>query len=825
MAQPPPAAISETGSSANLPLAGVRVVECGQGVSAAFGGKLMALLGADVIKVEPPDGDLTRRRGPFFGDGADPECSGLFLYLNADKRGVTLDLANPTERRIVEDLIAGADILIHNIPLPERAECVMETSELSQRYPRLIIAAISRYGDSGPYSNYKAYELNTIHASGTAILNPLLCESPELPPLKYYGAQAEYQSGVHAAMTALAAFWWRMKSGEGQAIEISEQECMATMLDLSMVWYTYQKLRTSRLGYSVIGPGGAHRCADGMLQIVCAEESQWQRLVELMGNPPWAQEEIFKDRGTRGRNIDALRLLIEQWTQLRTVTELVGQMQARHIPSAPISRPSDLYADAHLAARGFLVPLPARDGDAYRILVPGVPFKSTAMGWRMRRPAPRLGEHQAEVLRSTSASRALDKPAVIEPARRPALQNFGPLHGIRVMDFCWVWAGPFCTEQMAKLGAEVIRIETARHPCITRLFVPAEGQPGLNRCGCYNEKNHNKLSVQLDLEKPRALAIIRQLARHCDIVAENFAPGVAARLGVGYESLRAARPDLIMISMSGYGQTGPFHNHVSYGPIVAAHSGMHTLTTYPGDRPRNLGIGYADPVVGIFGAWLLNAALIHRARTGQGQYIDLSNLEALDTIMPEALLEYAMNRRNVVPAGNRDPWMAPCNCYKAAGDAESLVTIAVGSEQEWRALCQAMGQPSLAADPRFADAAARKRNEDELDAIINAWTSERDRWQITELLQRAGVAAMPTFTNQDVAEDRHLRERGFLADLEHPEVGVRTYAGVPWTMSRTPCKLRRVSPCIGQDTEDVLRRLLNYTPGQIGELRESGTIA
>jgi crotonobetainyl-CoA:carnitine CoA-transferase CaiB-like acyl-CoA transferase len=705
MAHPPPVAISETGhSSANLPLAGVRVVECGQGVSAAFGARLMALLGANVIKVEPPDGDLTRRRGPFFGDGADPECSGLFLYLNADKRGVTLDLTNARDRQTLDHLLAAADILIHNVPTPQRAACTMEGARLAQRHPRLIVAAISRFGDSGPYSHYKAYEINTIHASGTAILNPLLCESPDLPPLKYFGAQAEYQSGIHAAMTALSAFWWRAQSGEGQTIEISEQECMATMLDLSMVWYTYQKLHTSRLGYSVIGPGGAHRCADGMLQIVCAEESQWQRLVDLMGNPPWAQEEIFKDRGARGKNIDALRVLIEQWTQSRTVTELVALMQARHIPAAPLSRPSDLYADEHLAARGFFVALPARDSDTLRILMPGVPFKSTTMGWTTGRPAPRLGEHQAKVLREASASRTVNEPAITQAARKGERENLGPLHGVRVLDFCWVWAGPFCTEQLAKLGAEVIRIETARHPCITRLFVPAEGKPGLNRCGCYNEKNHNKLSVQLDLEKPRAVEIVRQLARHCDIVAENFAPGVVDRLGIGYPSLRAARPDLIMISMSGYGQTGPFHNHVSYGPIVAAHSGMHTLTTYPGDRPRNLGIGYADPVVGIFGAWLLNAALIHRARSGQGQYIDLSNLEALDMIMPEALLEYAMNRRNVVPAGNRDPWMAPYNCYKAAGDAESWVTIAVGSELEWRALCEVMGQPSMAADPRFADA-------------------------------------------------------------------------------------------------------------------------
>jgi crotonobetainyl-CoA:carnitine CoA-transferase CaiB-like acyl-CoA transferase len=811
-------------ASSRLPLAGVGVVECGQGVSAAFGAKLMAMLGADVIKVEPPQGDLTRRRGPFFDDVPDPERGGLFLYLNADKRGVTLDLTQPRERRVLDELLGSADILIHNIPASERAACAMEPSRLCAPHPRLIAAGISRWGDSGPRSHYKGYELNTIHASGSAIVTPHLCESPELPPLKYFGAQAEFQAGIHAAMAALAAFWYRAQSGAGQAIEVCEQECMANMLDLSLVFYTYQKVQTSRLGYSVIGPGGTHQCADGLLQLTCAEEAQWHRLVELMGNPEWTREEIFKDRGARGKHIDALRVLIEQWTRSRGVMELVSEMQARHIPAAPVSKPSDIYADPHLKARDFFVPLPARTADPLPILVPGAPFKSTSMAWSISRPAPRLGEHNREVLDGLPA-RSPESRTPETRDRAAGSQPFGPLHGVRVLDFCWVWAGPFCTAQLARLGAEVIRIETGKHPCVTRLFVPAEGKPGLNRCGCYNEKNQNKLSVQLNLEKPEAIEIVRRLARHCDVAAENFAPGVIDRLGVGYESLRAMRPDLIMISLSGYGQTGPFRNFVSYGPIVAAHGGMHTLTTYPGDHPRNLGVGYGDPVVGILGAWLVNAALIHRQRTGLGQYIDVSNLEALEMLMPEALFEYAMNRRDLTAMGNRDRFMAPHNCYKAAGDAEHWVTIAVGDEEEWRALCQAMGMPSMADDPRFADAAARKRNEDELDPIIGEWTSVRDRWEITDLLQCAGVAAMPTFSNKDLAHDQHMRERGFLVDLDHPEVGVRTYTGVAWTMSATPCKLHRAAPCLGQDTDEVLRRLLDYTPEQLEKLRRTEVIA
>ena len=224
--------------------------------------------------------------------------------------------------------------------------------------------------------------------------------------------------------------------------------------------------------------------------------------------------------------------------------------------------------------------------------------------------------------------------------------------------------------------------------------------------------------------------------------------------------------------MSGYGQTGPLRELRQLRPDDRA--ALRACTRSPaidGDRPRELGVSYADPAAGIFGAWLINAALIHRDRTGQGQYIDLSMLEAMEMIMPEALLEYAINGREPRPMGNHDRWMAPHNCYKARGDAEHWVTIAVGSEEEWRALCDAMGQPSLADDPRFRDRRDAQAKRRRTGPHHHAWTSERDRWEITEMLQRAGVAAIPTFTNKDLVEDRHMRERGFLVELAHPEVG------------------------------------------------------
>ena len=805
-----------TGGS--LPLAGVAVVECGEGVAAAFAAKMLALLGAEVIKVEPPDGDLTRRRGPFPGDVEDPEQSGLFLYLNAGKHGVTLDLTSAADRATLDALLAASDILLHDVPPAERAAHGLDNRTLSAKHPGLIAAGISAYGDFGPRANYKAYEINAMHAGGMASLGPLCSPFPELPPLKIFGHQAEFQAGIHAAAVVMAAYWNRMKTGYGQAIEVSEQECIAAMLELGFVYYPYQGDETSRLGQVALAPRAIYNCADGKILIMAPEQAMWDRMVEMMGNPDWTREELFKDRFARAQNADALNVLVEQWTQERKVLELFHEVQAHRIPAAPVNTMARAYADEQLASRRFFVPLPNPDPQAAAILVPSAPFKSTAIGWTMRRPAPRLGEHNDEILRHPPAPRPA--PAAPSPAAKE-----GPLAGIRVLDFCWVWAGPFCTLQLAHLGAEVIRVETSKRPDINRVIPPfADKQPGLNRGGSFNQWNQGKLSLQLDLGRREAIEICHQLVSHVDLVTENYAPGVIQRMGLGYDALRAIKPDLIMLSLSGYGQTGPLSRYVSYGAMIAAQAGLYSATGYGGDIAREVGVSYADPVAGITGVYLINAALIHRARTGAGQYIDASLLEALEMFMPEALLQYAINGREPDYIGNRDRWMAPHNCYKSLGDAEKWVTIAVGTEEEWRALCEVMGQPALAHDARFSTAAARKRDEDELDAIITAWTSTRDRWEVTHALQRAGVAAIPTFNNKDLALDDHLRERGYLVELEHPEVGKRTHVGIPWTMSATPCRVRRPAALLGQDTDDVLSSILGYSAEKIAQLRQAGVL-
>jgi benzylsuccinate CoA-transferase BbsF subunit len=296
------------------------------------------------------------------------------------------------------------------------------------------------------------------------------------------------------------------------------------------------------------------------------------------------------------------------------------------------------------------------------------------------------------------------------------------------------------------------------------------------------------------------------------------------KLGFGYEKLRSIKSDIIQISMSGYGQTGPFRKYLGYGPPASALSGLFWLTGYRGGEPAEIGVSYPDPNAGLMGAHAVVAALLHRDATGEGQFIDQSQWEAILANMAEGLLEWDMNRREPPRNGNHDRLMAPHETYKAKGDDDKWVSIAVGSEDEWHALCRAIGQPALAGDPRFETAELRKRNEAALDETISAWTRERDRWEVAESLQRAGVAAFPSMSNKDLAEDRHLAERGYLVRLEHPVVGRRIHAGIPWKMSGTPCEVRHAAPMPGADTDEVFASLLGFSPRKIDELRRAEVI-
>jgi len=409
-----------------------------------------------------------------------------------------------------------------------------------------------------------------------------------------------------------------------------------------------------------------------------------------------------------------------------------------------------------------------------------------------------------------------------------------PLSGIKVADFTWVWAGPYCTLQLAHLGADVTRIETKTRPCVTRMLPPwPEGKfDGLNKSGYFNQYNQGKKSLSLNFKHPEAKEVAWRLIKEADVVVNNFASGVMEKMGFGYDPIREVKSDIIMISLSGYGDTGPYHEYVAYGPAQVPLSGLSSLTGYKGFPPMHAGFSYADPNAGVHGAFAVLAALFHRKKTGEGQYIDMAQWECAMDLLAEGILEYTMNGREPERDGNRDPFMAPHGIFKCRDLPEKVqdmtidrwVSIVCADDAEWGRLARAMGRPELADDSRFKTLAARKTNEDELEALITSWTLPQRFDEVARKLQAAEVAAAPCADNKYLCdEDQHVAQRNYWVELNHPEVGVQRHAGIPWRMSETPTAVRAAAPCLGQHTDETLARL-GYSKEEVESLRKIGAL-
>jgi crotonobetainyl-CoA:carnitine CoA-transferase CaiB-like acyl-CoA transferase len=375
------------------PLSGIRVVECGHLVAAAYAAKLMADLGAEVIKVEEPGGDVARQRGPYPGHVPHPEKSGTFLYLNTNKLGVTLNLRTSRGHELLHQLLQDADLLIHNYPPAQMPALGLDYVALQRINPRLVMTSISPFGQSGPNRDLHAHDL-TMWAAGGIVYLSGASGRPDLPPLKAFGQQAGFQAGVNAAVGSLGALFHRQRSGRGQHVDVSVQECLVAIMENNYISWPYCHSIASRLGFRLI-PQDVLQCRDGYLYVLAIEEHQWKNAVELMGNPEWATADIFQDFPSRSANWDALKPLLEEWVRDKSVQELYHAAQARRVPFAPVSTMGDLLASPHLHARGFFAEI--THPQAGRLRYPGAPYRFSATPWVLRRPAPCLGQHNEEV--------------------------------------------------------------------------------------------------------------------------------------------------------------------------------------------------------------------------------------------------------------------------------------------------------------------------------------------------------------------------------------------------------------------------------------------
>jgi crotonobetainyl-CoA:carnitine CoA-transferase CaiB-like acyl-CoA transferase len=406
-----------------------------------------------------------------------------------------------------------------------------------------------------------------------------------------------------------------------------------------------------------------------------------------------------------------------------------------------------------------------------------------------------------------------------------------PLSGVRVLDLAHVFAGPTCSRVLCDLGAEVIKIEGIyRMDTIRSLFIADNNSDGdfWNRGGYYFTRNAGKRSVTLDFTKEEGVELFKRLVPLADVVVESFSPRVMRNLGLEYPALRQLKPDIIMISLSGYGQSGPWWDYGAYGTGLEAASGVADLTGYRGGPPTRSGISFTDPLTGLLGAGAVLLALRYRQRTGKGQFIDLSEHEAAIPVVGHALMDYLMNKRLQPRIGNRSPVAAPQGCYRCRGDDDWLV-ISAGNDAEWQAFCRAVGHAEWAEDERFADVLSRQRHHDALDALIEGWTREQDHIEAMHVLQRAGVTAAAVLNPKEVLLDAHLRARGAFDLVEVPGAGTEgSKRPLPRPLgahfSDFEAGARGPAPRLGEHNQEVLQGLLGLTDEEMERLEEEMVI-
>jgi len=397
-----------------------------------------------------------------------------------------------------------------------------------------------------------------------------------------------------------------------------------------------------------------------------------------------------------------------------------------------------------------------------------------------------------------------------------------PLQGVRVLDLCLFLAGPYATAMLANLGAEVIKIESIQRLDYLRMMGAYPQPDGYEWAPAFNTANVNKLSITLNLNHPRGREIFKRLAEVNDVVANNFSSRVMENWGLSYDDLKEINPRVIMLSMPGYGTTGPWRNYVAMGPNIEMLAGIPMISGYPGGSPMLNGY-IADPFASLAGAVALMVAIKHRQQTGKGQHIDLSQVEAVTSFMCQPIMDYVMNRRIPPRRGNRHHSFAPHGVYRCKGE-DQWVTIAVSSEEEWANLCGAIGNPPWTKDKRFSDPISRYEHHDALDNAIEDWTSQHNKHEVMRILQQAGVASAPVLPASELVNDPHMEQRGFFQEVTHPVTGTHRQHSFPVKFSETPVGVRMPAPTLGQHNDYVLKNLLGMTEGEIKQLAEEEII-
>lgn len=776
-------------------LTGFRVVELAGSVAGEYCGKLLADFGAEVIKVESPGcGSPTRAMAPLLAAG--PDGSALFAYLNTNKRSVVLDAAGDSGVRQFHDLIGTADAVIDD-----------RTADWAQRYPDVVFCSITPFGRDAPAEFDNAKSINVFQASGWGYHTPSHPD-PGKPPLRGPGRfMADYEAGLEAALCVAATLFGRLHTGRGELIDISQQAVLVSRADCilgRLITGEVPALGT-RDDYDQQGPASFFACADGFVYLYMTSRAHWLGVKTLMGQPVWLDEfdDDWLEFSVTAGKVAAFQQGFAAWVRDLAKETAADAAQRLGVPLVPVNDAADLHHSPQYRHRGFFqnVSHCVLGEAAY----PTVPYLLSASPAEINTAAPTLGQHTAAVLGRSGTSHAppVVKSAQLKPPKTP---RGGPLAGVRVVELTKVWAGPYAGKLLALLGAEVIKVETAALPEEMRAY----GGTDINHAPFFLSINPEILSVDLDIKSADGMARLRELIARSDIVINNLRPGAMERQGLGYRQLTEIKPDIISVSIKMWGNDGPLGHQTGYAPCFAALAGLAPLVGYPGGAPLGTSMRYGDSTVGAAAAYAAVVALLHRELTGAGQFVDISAVETLSSMIGDCLLEQSLTGRRLGPDGNYHPDLCPHGCYPCADG--SWVSVAVADDTEWRRLCDVLDAPALADEPRYAASGDRHEHVEALDADLARLTQNLDAEDLAHRLRVAGVPATKSANAIDVIGDRQLWDRELYRFVSDHREGQRPVLGPAWRMTRGPARIERGAPDLGEDTDYVVHEILAALP-------------
>jgi len=785
-------------------LADLRVVEYGVNVSAPFCSRLFCDLGAEVIKVEAPTGDPSRQQGPFANGRVDTEESAMFHFLNAGKRSVVADLGEPEGQTFFHTLLDGADILVENSEPGDYRRLGLSAEALLERHPHLIVVSISAFGRMGPWADRPGTDLTAQAASSL----PLALGMPEREPLRIPYDQADYEAALHAFCAALCALHERDASGQGQGVDISTAQVMAYQVGGMHLVGAKSGRKWGQRGLIMKGspyPTGFFQCKDGFVCIASQTPKQWEQFLALMGNPKWSKE------GQAGNSIylglqDAKPAdkHFRKWLMEYTREELLEMAVAEGIVMGVAQRSDEVLASEQFAFRGLFS----------EVAVGGKRLKVPKPGYLLGRTPTSLAERGPTLDADGAALRAAPPPRRRLTRGRRLERS---LAGVRVLDFGWNWAGPMAGQMLADMGAEVIRVETKKRQDLMRFL------DYTSYFFCNN--NRSKKSVTINVKDPEGAALLRRLACKADIVLDNFAAGVMSKNGIGYDDIVKENPRIICVSMSMAGQQGPLRGMRGFASIATGYSGLELMVGYPdsGVSTGLLPFGLGDTAMAVQAVAGALVALHHRDRTGEGQFVDVSQIDSSTASLGEPLLQYQLAGQVAGPQGNLHPQYYPHGSYAATGE-EQWVTLAVRSADEWRALCGVMGRDDWAADASLAGVDGRRARSEEIETGIRDWCSAQKRDAVCDALAAAGVPAAPIFDLSERDEHPHFVARGLVWDHSYEGFDPCRIYGTPWGLSATPTELVRPTPALGEHNDYVFRELLGLTDEEIERMTRAGVL-